>query len=204
ILKALARQGEQILDLEGIAHHRGSSYGSVGLPPQPSTEQFENIVAIDWADLDACRPIWVEAESRQIGRCRIPDELFGPMGQAPVVQVMRSRPERVANLLDDYGGANRDELVAATQRLQKRLGGLRTKEAIAHIQAEELAPAIEMVLDYYDKAYTYDLQKKRDVPIYPVDITGLNPAQAAQAVQQTLPKAIKTAPTKPAIASSRT
>ncbi|NET49491.1 MAG: tRNA 2-selenouridine(34) synthase MnmH [Merismopedia sp. SIO2A8] len=204
ILEALARQGEQVLDLEGIAHHRGSSYGSVGLPPQPSTEQFENVVAIAWAALDARRPIWVEAESRQIGRCRIPDELFGPMVQAPMVQVMRSRPERVANLLDDYGGANGDELVAATQRLQKRLGGLRTKDAIAHIQAGELAPAIEMVLDYYDKAYTYDLKKKRDVPIYPVDITGLSPDQAAQAVQQTLQQVIEVTSTKSAIASSRT
>ena len=131
ILMALADQGEQILDLEGIAHHRGSSYGALGLPPQPSTEMFENLVAIAWSQLDGDRSVWIEAESRQIGRCRVPEELFGPMMQAPVVQVERSRAERVAHLLDDYGDADRDGLIAATERLRRKLGGQRTQEAIA-------------------------------------------------------------------------
>lgn len=183
ILEALAAAGEQILDLEGMANHRGSSYGALGLPPQPSTEHFENLVAIAWAKLSADRPIWIEAESRQIGRCRVPPELFEPMMQAPVIQVMRSRPERVAHLLQDYGEADRDGLIAATERLQKKLGGLRTKEAIAAIQANNLAPAIEIVLDYYDQAYTYDLKKKRDVSIYPAEAIGLDPQHIAQLVK---------------------
>lgn len=183
ILQALAAQGEQVLDLEGMANHRGSSYGALGLPPQPSTEQFENLVAIAWCQLDHHRPIWIEAESSQIGRCRIPPELFGPMMQAPVVQVKRSRSERVIHLLEDYGNADRAGLIAATERLKRRLGGLRTTEAIAAIKAGNLAPAIEIVLDYYDQAYTYDLNKKRDVVIYPVDAEGLNADQAAHLVK---------------------
>ena len=183
ILQALEVQGEQILDLEGMANHRGSSYGALGLPPQPSTEHFENLVAIAWSQLSDNRPIWIEAESRQIGRCRVPPELFGPMMQAPVVQVKRSRSERVAHLLEDYGDADTAGLIAATERLQKKLGGLRTKEAIAAIEARDGAPAIEIVLDYYDKAYTYDLKKKRDVEIYPVDAEGLDADQAATAVK---------------------
>jgi len=180
ILAALADLGEQVLDLEAIAHHRGSSYGSLGLPPQPSTEHFENRVAMAWAALDARRPVWIEAESRRIGTCRVPDELFQPMMQAPVLQVERSRPERIRNLLEDYGDANWKELIAATERLRKRLGGLRTQRAIAAIQQGDLAVAIDIVLDYYDQTYTYDLQKKRDVPIYSVDIDGLTPHQSAK------------------------
>ncbi|MEM9215390.1 MAG: tRNA 2-selenouridine(34) synthase MnmH [Cyanobacteria bacterium P01_F01_bin.150] len=183
ILESLAAQGEQILDLEGIANHRGSSYGALGLPPQPSTEQFENLVAIAWSQLSSHRPIWIEAESRQIGRCRLPPELFDPMMQAPVVQVKRPRSERVANLLEDYGNAEPTGLIEATERLKRKLGGLRTTEAIAAIASGDLAPAIEIVLDYYDKAYTFDLKKKRDVAIYPVDAEGLNPDQAASAVK---------------------
>ncbi|MGK7889084.1 MAG: tRNA 2-selenouridine(34) synthase MnmH [Leptolyngbyaceae cyanobacterium] len=184
ILLALAEQGEQILDLEGMAHHRGSSYGALGLPPQPSTEQFENVVAIATSQINPDRPIWIEAESRQIGRCRIPPELFDQMMQAPVIQVERSRSERIANLLVDYGEASTTGLIEATERLRKRLGGQRTKEAIAHIQARDLEPAIALVLDYYDKTYTYDLQKKRDVTIYPVNITGMDAADTASAVRQ--------------------
>ncbi|NEQ97975.1 MAG: tRNA 2-selenouridine(34) synthase MnmH [Cyanothece sp. SIO2G6] len=184
ILLALVEQGEQVLDLEGMAHHRGSSYGALGLPPQPSTEQFENLVAIATSHLNPHRPIWIEAESRQIGRCRIPPELFDQMMQAPVIQVERSRPERIANLMADYGEAESTGLIEATERLRKRLGGQRTKEAIAHIESGDLEPAIAMVLDYYDKTYTYDLQKKRNVDIYPVNITGMNAQTAAQAVCQ--------------------
>ena len=185
ILEALAAQGEQILDLEGMANHRGSSFGALGLPPQPSTEYFENLVAIAWSQLDDNCPIWIEAESRQIGRCRVPPELFEPMMQAPVVQVKRSRSERVAHLLEDYGDADRAGLIAATERLQKKLGGLRTKEAISAIKSEDAMTAIAIVLDYYDKAYTYDLNKKRDVAIYPVDAEGLNAEEAAALVKDT-------------------
>ncbi|MCS6811972.1 MAG: tRNA 2-selenouridine(34) synthase MnmH [Cyanobacteria bacterium] len=179
VLTALAALGEQVLDLEAYAHHRGSSYGSLGLPPQPTQEQFENHVALAWAALDAQRPIWIEAESRRIGLCRIPDELFQPMMRAPVVQIVRSRSERIALLLAEYGSADPEGLVAATERLRKRLGGLRTQQAVEFIRTGQLAAAIDLVLDYYDKTYTYDLQK-RQVPIYTINATGLDAQQTAQ------------------------
>ncbi len=180
ILHALAAQGEQVLDLEAIAHHRGSSYGSLGLPPQPTNEQFENQVATTWNTLDGDRPVWIEAESRRIGRCRVPDELFQPMMAAPVLQIERPQRERIAHLLVEYGEANRDELVAATQRIHKKLGGQHTQQAIASIDQGNLAPAIAIVLNYYDKAYTYDLYQKRNVPVYSVDVSSLDASSSAQ------------------------
>jgi len=178
VLLALADLGEQVLDLEAYAHHRGSSYGSLGLPPQPTQEQFENQVAWAWAALDAQRPVWIEAESRRIGLCRVPDELFQPMMHAPVVQIARSRPDRIALLLNDYGDMEVNGLIAATERLRKRLGGLRTQQAVEFIRAGNLTVAIDLVLDYYDQTYTYDLQK-RQVPIYEVEATGLDAQQTA-------------------------
>lgn len=180
ILYALADLGEQILDLEGLANHRGSSFGNLGLPPQPSTEQFENLVAMKWSALDASRPVWIEAESRRIGICRIPDELFQPMMKAPVIQVERSRDERIAHLVEEYGAIEHTELIAATERIRKKLGGLRTKEAIALIQQGNLAAATDIILDYYDKTYTYDLHRKREVPIYPVNLAGMTAQTGAQ------------------------
>lgn len=178
VLEALEAHGEQILDLEAYANHRGSSYGSLGMPPQPSTEQFENLVALAWAACDRTRPTWIEAESRRIGTCRVPDELFLQMMAAPVLEIVRSRSERIQLLIDDYGDADPQELIIATERIKKRLGGDRTQDAIASIQAGDLAPAIDLVLNYYDKTYRYDLER-RPGPIYSLDVTGYPAEQAA-------------------------
>jgi tRNA 2-selenouridine synthase len=178
ILHALADRGEQILDLEKYANHRGSSYGNLGLPPQPSTEHFENLIAAEWAGLKGDRPIWVEAESRMVGTCRVPDELFSQMMAAPILQVERPRSERVESLLKDYGNADRSELIAATERLQKRLGGDRVQDAVNQILTGHLEAAIDIVLDYYDKTYLYDLHR-RNVPIYSVNVKDSTASQAA-------------------------
>jgi len=179
VLRAIAGLGAQMLDLEGLAHHRGSSYGSLGLPPQPSTEHYENLLALEWFAFDPQRPVWIEAESRQVGRCRIPVELFAQMDQASVLQIERSRPERIALLLKDYGQADRTELIEATERIRKKLGGEKTREAVEAIAQGDLAPAIALVLDYYDKTYQYDLQR-RTVARHSVDVSGLDALAAAQ------------------------
>ncbi|MBW4581794.1 MAG: tRNA 2-selenouridine(34) synthase MnmH [Tildeniella nuda ZEHNDER 1965/U140] len=183
ILQALREQGEQILDLEQLASHRGSSYGNLGLPPQPSTEQFENLIAMEWQTLHVDRPIWVEAESRMIGSCRVPDTLFQQMVAAPVLQVERSRQERINLLLDGYGAVEPEALIAATIRLKKRLGGERTQQTIDFIREGNLAAAIDMVLDYYDKTYLYDL-KRRQVCVESIDARGLKEAEMVKTLVQ--------------------
>ncbi|MGF1515695.1 MAG: tRNA 2-selenouridine(34) synthase MnmH [Elainellaceae cyanobacterium] len=183
VLTALADQGQQVLDLEGLAHHRGSSYGNLCLPPQPTNEQFENRVAAAWSRFDPQRPVWIEAESRRIGTCRVPDELFDQMMQAPVVQITRSPAERIGLLAEEYGDADPADLVAATERIRKRLGGLRTQQAIDAIHRGDLQTAIALVLSYYDKTYRYDLEQ-RCAPIHVVDVTGLSPRQAAARLRQ--------------------
>ncbi len=179
ILHALRISGEQVLDLEGLANHRGSSYGALMLPPQPSTEQFENLLAEQWMGFDPDRPVWVEAESRRVGTCRVPDEIMGQMEAANTLEVVRSESERLKILVDVYGQANVDELIAATERLHKRLGGLRTQEAVYHIKSGELAAAAAIILTYYDRTYRHDLAR-RGKQIPKIDISGMSVSQAAQ------------------------
>jgi tRNA 2-selenouridine synthase len=179
MLYALAEQGEQILDLEAIANHRGSSYGALGLPEQPTDEQFENLIAAQWAKLHPNRPVWIEAESRRVGLCRIPDEVFMPMKRASVVQIVRSRQSRINILLDVYGNINPADLIRATQRIERKIGGQNAKQAIEYIQQGNLAPAIDIVLDYYDRTYLYDLQR-RAVPVYSVELTEHSILEGAQ------------------------
>ncbi|MBW4483135.1 MAG: tRNA 2-selenouridine(34) synthase MnmH [Tildeniella torsiva UHER 1998/13D] len=178
ILQKLAALGEPVLDLEGLANHRGSSFGALLLPPQPSTEHYENLLAEQWAQFGDERSIWVEAESRRVGTCRIPDELFVQMDAAPAVEVVRSVDERLDLLVEIYGEASTEELVAATERIRKRLGGDRTQTAIHHIQSGNLREACAIILDYYDRAYRHDLERRpRNIP--QIDISGLTPAASA-------------------------
>ncbi len=178
ILQAIAQRGENVLDLEHLANHRGSSYGALGLPPQPSNEQFENDIAMQLWQYDRHRPIWVEGESRRIGVCRIPNLLFEQMLSAPMLEVVRSPSERVASLVEVYRVASQDELVAATERIRKRLGGQRTQAAIAHIQSGQLAEACAIILDYYDRTYDYAL-KRHSGPRQPLDISGYTAHECA-------------------------
>ena len=183
ILHALAAQGEQVLDLEGHANHRGSSFGALCLPPQPSTEQFENILADRWQSFDLLRPIWIEAESRRVGACRVPPELFEQMEAAFAIEITRPVSERVALLVEIYGQADTDDLVAATERIRKRLGGERTQRAIAAIRAGDLETAVTITLDYYDRTYRYGLeQREHSVP--EIDVTGLSPTAAAHRLKE--------------------
>ncbi|MCB0214369.1 MAG: tRNA 2-selenouridine(34) synthase MnmH, partial [Anaerolineae bacterium] len=72
ILQVLKQQGEQVIDLEGLAHHKGSSFGALGEADQPSQQQFENELAMQWRQLNLQRPVWLEDESRHIGKLSIP------------------------------------------------------------------------------------------------------------------------------------
>lgn len=187
ILQELAALGEHVLDLEDLANHRGSSFGALLLPPQPSTEHYENLLAQQWVELEGNRSVWLEAESRRVGTCRIPNELFAQMEAASAVEVVRSVDERLDLLVDIYGEASTEELTEATERIRKRLGGDRTKTAIDFIQAGNLRAACAIILDYYDCAYRYDLERRgRAIP--QLDIRGLSPAASARLLVDKLPQ----------------
>ncbi|MEA5465359.1 tRNA 2-selenouridine(34) synthase MnmH [Leptothoe sp. PORK10 BA2] len=182
ILHALKGLGEQVLDLEGLANHRGSSYGALMMPPQPSTEHYENLIAEQWVGFDPHRTVWIEAESSQVGTCRVPPETMAQMEAAPTLEVIRSKAERLEILVDVYGQAMPAELIAATERLQKRLGGLRTQEAVEHIKRGELAAAAAIILMYYDQTYRHDLVR-RGKDILTIDVSQMSALQAAQSLR---------------------
>lgn len=153
-----------VLDLEGIANHKGSAFGAIGQPAQPTQEQFENNLAAVLADLPTDAPIWVEDESRQIGRLTIPPALFAPLRTAPRWVLEVPRAARVAKLAAEYGAEEPAELAAAIERLRKRLGGLATQQALDAVEAGDFSLMVELVLDYYDKTYTYGLAQRPGEP----------------------------------------
>ena len=187
---AAAPHAHPVLDLEGLAHHKGSAFGSIGQPAQPTQEQFENNLAAALALLPADAPVWVEDESRQIGRLTIPPTLFGQLRTAPRWVLEVPRAARVAKLAAEYGAEDPTELAAAIERLHKRLGGLATQQALDAVTAQNFPLMVELVLDYYDKTYTYGLAQRPGEPdrtFVPVD--GCDAAANAATLAQ-LPAAL--------------
>lgn len=163
ILHQLKEIGEQVIDLELMASHRGSVFGHIGLASQPTQEQFENELAYCLQKLDFSRPIWIEDESRLVGKCYIPTLLYQSMSMAPIFYIERSLEERIEHLCHLYGHASQEELIEATQRISKRLGGRLTHDIIYLLENNQKREAFKHLLFYYDKAYQYQLTKKQAI-----------------------------------------
>ncbi|MFM2080773.1 MAG: tRNA 2-selenouridine(34) synthase MnmH [Cyanobacteriota bacterium] len=159
LLLALRERGAAVLDLEGLAHHRGSSFGGLGLPPQPSNEHYENRIATALEGCRAAGEIWVEAESVQVGRCRVPAGLWRRMQQAPLLEIRRPLEERLRQLVAVYGVQDPQALAEATGRIARRLGPQRTAAALEAIGRRDWSAACSQMLDYYDRCYDHELER---------------------------------------------
>ena len=154
ILHALKAAGQQVVDLEGLANHKGSSFGALGQAPQPSQEMFENLLGQALYNCkESATPIWIEDESQRIGTVMIPSIFFDLMRKSPCYFIDIPFEERLDFITTQYGSFEKEALIAATLRVQKRLGGLETKNAIALIEANHIKEAFAILLKYYDKWY---------------------------------------------------
>ncbi len=160
LLLELQARGVAVIDLEGLANHRGSSFGGLGQAEQPSSEHFENLLASALWPLREAEAIWLEDESAQVGRCRIPAGLWRQMKQAPLLAVHRPLEARLDHLVALYGNQGQVGLAEATQRIARRLGPQRTALALAAIAEENWREACRQILDYYDRCYDHGLQAR--------------------------------------------
>lgn len=160
ILRSLASSGQQVTDLEGLASHRGSAFGALGQPPQPSSEHFANML---FDDLRAKRhddPVWLEDESRNIGSVFMPDNFCSMMQTAPVIALMMSIDTRLPRLLQEYASFPPGQIINSVMKISKRLGGEKTRLALEAVKTGDFTTAIRIVLEYYDKSYNYGLSKR--------------------------------------------
>lgn len=154
VLKLLPERGVQVLDLEGLANHRGSLFGGMG--DQPSQKAFEGQLALALARLDPSRPVVVEAESAKVGECRLPPKLWRAMVDAPRIAIAAPRAARAEYLTRAYA-----DLVADRERLDAIVASLRPLHAadvIAGWRAMVAAGAFTALADslmerHYDPRY---------------------------------------------------
>jgi tRNA 2-selenouridine synthase len=156
MLARLVATGEQAVDLEELAAHRGSAYGRIGiLRPQPSTAEFGAAVATALNRFDPGRPVWLEDEGPFIGAVSLPAELVTAMAGAEVAEVTRSWEDRVERLISTYVSGDPKPLIAATNRIRRRLGTARTDRVISFFNSGRSEAAITTLLDYFDHAYAH-------------------------------------------------
>ena len=130
---------------------------------QPSNEQFENLIADELYKFNYQRNIFIEAESSNIGRCRVPNHLFKKMQIAPRIEILRSEKDRIEELVKTYSVFSKKELINSILRITKRLGPQRTKLAIQSVEVENWGNVCKALLDYYDKCYEYELKERNNV-----------------------------------------
>ena len=163
LLQELQKRGAQVLDLEGIANHRGSAFGLIPGTIQPTSEQATNLIFDQLRQFDSSKTVWVENESRNIGQVFLPDAITHTLANSHRLEIVVPRADRVAHIVEMYGDYPCEQLIATFEKIQKRLGGLAVKQATEAINAGDLATAAELALVYYDKAYAH-YSARQEVP----------------------------------------
>lgn len=175
VLHELQNQHKTIIDLEGLANHKGSAFGAMG--KQPSQEMFENFLAeklhensgssspilseVEGRGLGGC--IFLEDESQRIGNLQIPMQLWNTMRKSPVFFMDIPFEERLDYITEEYGKQIKQTLQDAIIRIQKRLGGLETKNALQFLEEDNCKACFRILLSYYDKCYHKALYNRENI-----------------------------------------
>jgi tRNA 2-selenouridine synthase len=182
VIHALAARGENIIDLEKFAHHKGSAFGDLGEEPQPTQEQFENELAMAWRNTRHDSPVWLEDESRNIGRCSLPETLWQSKQAGRFHVIELPDDARLSHLCEVYSGHPQEVLAARIDCIRKRLGGDRTSAAIDAVRAGDIKEATRLVLAYYDRCYRESVERVSPDRLRRFSFHHLDPAAIVEAL----------------------
>ncbi len=174
ILKCLAEKGQQVLDLEGLANHRGSAFGGIDLPAQPSVEMFENLLFNALHQLDLSKAIWVEDESHYIGSVFIPNDFFRNIKAQQLYFLNIPLEERARHLVDVYASLSKDQLAVSIQKISKRLGYNHATHALKLLEDNQYFEVVCICLTYYDKLYTKGLKLRDQKLVKEIELAKTN------------------------------
>ncbi len=156
-----------VIDLEGLACHRGSAFGELGLTQDISQKHFETLLWDAFRKAPAGRPVIVEGESKRIGKLSLPGNMYEVMQESAKVWCQASLETRVRRLIAEYGNpVYREEMAEALKRIGKRLGGDKCAEIAGYLERWELEPfTTELIRHYYDKVYYKTREWREDTVI---------------------------------------
>jgi len=164
LLHKMKKQGLNIIDLEKLANHRGSAFGDVGLSEQPTQQQFENNLSVDWSSINKNSIVYIESESRKIGKVVIPESIWNQMQLGFYLKINMNIKRRIKNLVNDYGIYSKEIIENRINRISKKLGGQHTKKAINLLYDGRLADLCKLLLNnYYDKMYAIAYKNRQSL-----------------------------------------
>jgi tRNA 2-selenouridine synthase len=170
LLQMLKAKGQQVIDLEYLAHHKGSAFGSLGQAKQPTQEQFENDLAIEILKCDVSKPVWIEDESRHIGSVFLRPTFFENKLSAPLFLVQLPFEQRLEFLVKEYAIFPKQALENALRKIEKKLGGLHLKMTLEALENDDFHKVAEIALVYYDKYYGYSLANRAKETISTIEM----------------------------------
>ena len=159
IIHSLNSLGEQTIDLEGLANHKGSVFGGICQEPQPTTQQFQNDIFDKILGFDLSKRVWVEGESQTVGRIFLPDPLWLRMNKTENIEIQVPLSDRISRLVTEYGNLPEELMENAISSLVKRLGDLRMNEVLQLYRERKLEEVANKLLEYYDQTYQYSRDK---------------------------------------------
>lgn len=201
-IKELEKAGEQVIDLEDIAKHKGSAFGNIGMQTQPTQEMFENVLSTRLRTLRYesgsngpnsnpqliidHSPIWLEDESQRIGHINLPNDLWLTMRRSTLYFLDIPFEERLKHIIEEYGSLNKEKMIEAILRIKERLGGLEAKRAIEFLNEDNTIESFRILLKYYDKWYTKGLHNRENIIslLQIVKCSSVTPENAKKLVQQ--------------------
>lgn len=183
LIKHLAQEGLQTIDLEGLANHKGSAFGGINEEPQPSQQNFEHRLYNAFIQQRNDMPVILEDESKSIGYNKIPHALWLQMIQATIIKLEIPFELRIENLVRDYATTDTEALKACVVKIAQQLGPLHTKLCLQYLDEGNLHDTARLTLQYYDKAYAYIYSRKQQ-PVIPVVSDTMDVAINSQKVKQ--------------------
>jgi tRNA 2-selenouridine synthase len=182
ILSFLHDSGHQVINLEGLAHHKGSSFGALGQEEQPTPEQFENNLFEVFRNLNINEPMWLEDESHNIGGVNIPVNLYAQMKKSPVFFLDIPKEKRALRLMQEYAHFEPVLIEDAVRRISKRLGGQNTKSTLHFLKERNFYELSMNVLTYYDKSYRKGLQFHDPAKVITIPLSESDPIENAKII----------------------
>ncbi|WP_210546374.1 tRNA 2-selenouridine(34) synthase MnmH [Rhodoferax sp. PAMC 29310] len=162
LLKALAQQGEQVLDLEDLANHRSSVLGALPGIPQPTQKRYDTLVWDALRQFDPDRPVYVESESKKVGNVAVPASLIDAMRQSPCLNLVLPDAERVALLMEDYDFfvQNTEDFCGRLQVLSEFRGNVVVDGWLSQVRAGDIGAVVqELLTQHYDPVYLQSMRR---------------------------------------------
>lgn len=174
LLKNIKHDNFQIIDLEALANHKGSAFGSINEEKQNPQQVFENNLFYALNLLDEDKHILVEDESQSIGFNKIPRGFWLQMKKAPIIKLEVPFELRVQKLVQDYTTTNIEALKICIKKIEQNLGTQNANLCLNYLDENNLTEVARLTLKYYDKAYSFTYNKKTSQQIIPLVLDTMN------------------------------